>query len=174
MEKYCPGNAIKELKEDFLNHVMIGVDVDKYTTRFNELARLVSHAVTSESKRIGRYIQGLASSIRINNGNQTMIILLPYFSKTSAINPGYKIEIASGLKVVTNMIVQGWRLELESHTFIIDLIPFGYGGFDVIVRMDWLSNLRAKIVCFEKIVQIPLSNGDILEVHRERPEGNLK
>nr|GFC85906.1 putative reverse transcriptase domain-containing protein [Tanacetum cinerariifolium] len=30
------------------------------------------------------------------------------------------------------------------------------------------------IVCFEKIVQIPLPNGDILEVHGERPEGNLK
>nr|GFB42809.1 putative reverse transcriptase domain-containing protein [Tanacetum cinerariifolium] len=40
--------------------------------------------------------------------------------------------------------------------------------------MDWLSKLRAKIVCFEKIFQIPLSNEDILEVHGERPEGNLK
>ncbi|GJZ61502.1 putative reverse transcriptase domain-containing protein [Tanacetum coccineum] len=40
--------------------------------------------------------------------------------------------------------------------------------------MDWLSNLRAKIVCFEKIIQILLSNGDILEVHGERPEINLK
>ncbi|GKE30320.1 putative reverse transcriptase domain-containing protein [Tanacetum coccineum] len=40
--------------------------------------------------------------------------------------------------------------------------------------MDWLSRLGAKIVFFEKIVQIPLSNGDILEVYGERPEGNLK
>nr|GFC08348.1 putative reverse transcriptase domain-containing protein [Tanacetum cinerariifolium] len=40
--------------------------------------------------------------------------------------------------------------------------------------MDWLSKLRAKIVCFEKTLQIPLSNGDILKVHGERPEGNLK
>nr|GFD33243.1 putative reverse transcriptase domain-containing protein [Tanacetum cinerariifolium] len=40
--------------------------------------------------------------------------------------------------------------------------------------MDWLSKLRAKIVCYEKIVQISLSNEDILEVHREHPEGNLK
>nr|GEV00853.1 putative reverse transcriptase domain-containing protein [Tanacetum cinerariifolium] len=30
------------------------------------------------------------------------------------------------------------------------------------------------IVCYEKIVQIPLPNGDILEVHGERPEENLK
>nr|GFC28257.1 reverse transcriptase domain-containing protein [Tanacetum cinerariifolium] len=51
--------------------------------------------------------------------------------KPSVINPGYKIEIASGIKVVTNMIVQGCRLELEGHTFIIDLIPFGHGSFDL-------------------------------------------
>ncbi|GJV41956.1 putative reverse transcriptase domain-containing protein [Tanacetum coccineum] len=72
------------------------------------------------------------------------------------------------------MIVRGCRLELESHTFIIDLIPFGHGSFDVIIGIDWLSNLRAKIVCFEKTVQILLSNEDILEVHRERLGGNLK
>ncbi|GJW39946.1 hypothetical protein Tco_0065791 [Tanacetum coccineum] len=47
------------------------------------------------------------------------------------------------------MIVRGCRLELEGHTFIIDLIPFGH-------------------------VQILLSNKENLEVHRERPEGNLK
>nr|GFA64051.1 hypothetical protein [Tanacetum cinerariifolium] len=46
--------------------------------------------------------------------------------KPSVINPRYEIEIASGIKVVTNMIVRGCRLELEVHTFIIDLIPFGH------------------------------------------------
>ncbi|GJU62108.1 putative reverse transcriptase domain-containing protein [Tanacetum coccineum] len=45
---------------------------------------------------------------------------------------------------------------------------------DMKIRMDWLSKRRAKIVCFEKIVQILLSNGEILQVHRERPKGNLK
>ncbi|GJT10013.1 putative reverse transcriptase domain-containing protein [Tanacetum coccineum] len=94
--------------------------------------------------------------------------------KPSVISPGNEIEISSDVKVETNKIIQGCRLELEVHTFIIDLIPFGYGSFDVIVGMDWLSKLRAKIVCYKKIVQIPLSNEDILEVHGERPEGNLK
>ncbi|GKB20321.1 putative reverse transcriptase domain-containing protein [Tanacetum coccineum] len=101
--------------------------------------------------------------------------LLPLINmKPIVISPGYVIEIASGLKVVTNIIVRGCRLELEGHTFIINLIPFGHGSFNVIVGMDWLSKLRAKIVCFEKIVLIPLSNGENLEVHRERPKGNLK
>ncbi|GKF11617.1 putative reverse transcriptase domain-containing protein, partial [Tanacetum coccineum] len=94
--------------------------------------------------------------------------------KSSVISLGYEIKIASGLKVETNKIVRGCRLELEGHTFIIDLIPFGHGSFDLIVGMDWLSKLRTKIVCYEKIVQIPLSNGEILVVYRESPEGNLK
>nr|GEV69429.1 hypothetical protein [Tanacetum cinerariifolium] len=72
------------------------------------------------------------------------------------------------------MIVQGSRFELEGRAFIIDLIPFGHGSFDVIVGRDWLSKLSAKIVCYEKIVQIPLSNEENLQVHRERPEGNQK
>nr|GEU82064.1 hypothetical protein [Tanacetum cinerariifolium] len=42
------------------------------------------------------------------------------------------------------------------------------------VGMDWLSRPRAKIVYYEKIVQIPLSNGEILEVYGEHPEGKLK
>nr|GEU64275.1 reverse transcriptase domain-containing protein [Tanacetum cinerariifolium] len=54
--------------------------------------------------------------------------------KPSVINPGYEIKIASGIKVVTNMIVRGCRLELEGHTFTIDLIPFGHGSFDVILQ----------------------------------------
>nr|GEY83346.1 hypothetical protein [Tanacetum cinerariifolium] len=36
--------------------------------------------------------------------------------------------------------------------------------------MDWLSYHRAVIDCYEKIVRIPLPNGEILEVQGERPE----
>ncbi|GKF21382.1 putative reverse transcriptase domain-containing protein [Tanacetum coccineum] len=93
--------------------------------------------------------------------------------KPSVVSPGYEIEIASGVIVETNKIIRGCRLELEGHTFIINLIPFGYGSFDVVVGMDWLSKLRVKIVCYKKIVQISLSNRDILKVHGERPKGNL-
>ncbi|GJS45262.1 putative reverse transcriptase domain-containing protein [Tanacetum coccineum] len=39
--------------------------------------------------------------------------------------------------------------------------------------MDWLAYYRALIDCYEKIVRIPLSNGEILEVQGERPEKDL-
>nr|GEW93234.1 retrotransposon protein, putative, Ty3-gypsy subclass [Tanacetum cinerariifolium] len=41
-------------------------------------------------------------------------------------------------------------------------------------RMDWLLKLRAKIVCYEIIVQILLSNEENLEVHGEHSEAKLK
>ncbi|GKE04040.1 hypothetical protein Tco_1396058 [Tanacetum coccineum] len=49
-------------------------------------------------------------------------------AKPSAINPGYEIKIANGLKIETNKIVCGGGLELEGHTFLIDLISFGHAS----------------------------------------------
>ncbi|GJZ88799.1 putative reverse transcriptase domain-containing protein, partial [Tanacetum coccineum] len=303
MEEYCPDDEIQKLETEFWNHKMVGSNIDGYTARFHELARLVPHMVTPKNQHVNRYIRGLAPEIKAhvtsskpttihravsmanrlttdgikdrifkkqenagnkkrlndhnknrgrddrnkrqrtgrnfaltapeqgqgqcqyagqhskcakcnfhhsgncpvcgrcnpnqgNNRNRAQgrafaqgiaeapqdpnvvtgifflndhfaIVLfdsgadysfistnfLPLINmKPSVISPGYEIEIASCLKVVTNMIVRGCRLELEGHTFIIDLIPFGHGSFDVIVGMDWLSKLRVKIVCFEKIV----------------------
>nr|GEX75046.1 hypothetical protein [Tanacetum cinerariifolium] len=319
MEEYCPDDEVEKLELEFWNHEMVGSDIDGYTARFHELARLVPHMgaismanrlttdgikdgifkkkenarnkkrsndqnrnrgrddrnkrqrtgrnchVCGRCKQVGHFTryctsrvvnerprptcyecgdpnhfrrncprmnqaittggnfpnpvlaiegnpnpgnnknraQGRAFTLGVAEAPQDSNVVTGTFSlndhfatvlfdsgadysfistnflplidiKPSVINPGYEIEIASGAKVVTNMIVRGCRLELEGHTFIIDLIPFGHGSFDVIIEMDWLSKLRAKIVCFEKIIQIPLSNGDILKVHGERPEGNRK
>ncbi|GJU99931.1 putative reverse transcriptase domain-containing protein [Tanacetum coccineum] len=316
MEEYYPDDEVQKLELEFWNHKMVGSDIDGYTARFHELAKLVPHMVTPERKcgavsmanrlttdgikdrlfkkkentgnkrrlndqnrnrgrddrnkreRTREYFgltileQGRAANERPrptcfdcgdpnhfrrnclrmnrattsggncpnpvlaikgntnqgNNMNQALgkafalgvveapqdpNVVMGTFSlndhfatvlfdsgadysfistnflplidmKPCVISPGYEIEIASGLKVETNKIVRGCRLQLEGHTFITDLIPFGHGSFDMIVGMDWLSKLRAKIVCFDKIVQIPLSNGEILEVHGEHAEGNLK
>ncbi|GKE20337.1 hypothetical protein Tco_1431849 [Tanacetum coccineum] len=43
---------------------MVGAGHAAYTDRFHELAKLVPHLVTPESKRIDRYIYGLVSEIR--------------------------------------------------------------------------------------------------------------
>ncbi|GJT72596.1 hypothetical protein Tco_1031882 [Tanacetum coccineum] len=37
-------------------------------------------------------------------------------------------------------------------------------------RMDWLSNHKAKIICHEKVVRIPLPDIKVLRVLRERPK----
>ncbi|GJT49487.1 putative reverse transcriptase domain-containing protein [Tanacetum coccineum] len=93
--------------------------------------------------------------------------------KPSIVNPGYVIEVADGKKVEVDRIIRDCKLELGNSLFIIDLIPLGYGSFDVIVGMDWLSN-KAVIVCHEKVVEIPLEGGGILWVQGERTLGVAK
>ncbi|GJU59808.1 putative reverse transcriptase domain-containing protein [Tanacetum coccineum] len=82
----------------------------------------------------------------------------------------YEIEIASGQLVEIDKVIKGCKLEIEGHVFDIDLIPFGHESFDVIIGMDWLSKDKAKIICHEKLVRIPLSDGKVLRVLGERPE----
>ncbi|GJZ08001.1 putative reverse transcriptase domain-containing protein [Tanacetum coccineum] len=76
----------------------------------------------------------------------------------------YEIEIASGQLVEIDKVIRGCKLEIEGHMFDINLIPFGSGSFDVIIRMDWLSDHKAEIICHEKVVRIPLLDGKIVVV----------
>jgi hypothetical protein len=48
-------------------------------------------------------------------------------------------------------------------------MPLELGSFDIVIRMDWLSANRAEIVCNEKMVKIPLPEGQLLEINGERP-----
>ncbi|GKB80782.1 putative reverse transcriptase domain-containing protein, partial [Tanacetum coccineum] len=80
----------------------------------------------------------------------------------------YEIEIASGQLVEIDKVIKGCKLEIEDHVFDIDLIPFGYRKFDAIIGMDWLSNYKAKIICHESVVRIPLPDGKVLRVVGER------
>ncbi|GJX70713.1 putative reverse transcriptase domain-containing protein [Tanacetum coccineum] len=82
----------------------------------------------------------------------------------------YEMEIASGQLLEIDKVIKGCKLEIEGHIFDIELIPFGHGSFDVIIGMDWLSNYKAEIICHEKVVRIPLSDGKVLRVLGERPK----
>ncbi|GJX93864.1 putative reverse transcriptase domain-containing protein [Tanacetum coccineum] len=92
------------------------------------------------------------------------------------IDLGFKceIEIASGQLVEIDKVIKGSKLEIEGHIFDIDLIPFGHRSFDVIIGMDWLSNYKAEIICHEKVVRIPLPDGNMLRVLGERPEEKVR
>ncbi|GKF37693.1 hypothetical protein Tco_0114451 [Tanacetum coccineum] len=57
-------HEMQKLESDLWNHAMVGVGHAAYTDRFHELARLVPHLVTPESRMIERYVYGLAPHIR--------------------------------------------------------------------------------------------------------------
>ncbi|GKA96053.1 putative reverse transcriptase domain-containing protein [Tanacetum coccineum] len=64
IQEFCPSHEMQKLESKLWNHVMVGAGHAAYTDRFHELARLVPHLVTLESKMIERYVCGLASQIR--------------------------------------------------------------------------------------------------------------
>nr|GEU88250.1 reverse transcriptase domain-containing protein [Tanacetum cinerariifolium] len=59
VEEFCLGNEMEKLENEFWNRTIVGANHTAYTDRFYELAKLVPHLVTPESKLIGRYIHGL-------------------------------------------------------------------------------------------------------------------
>nr|GFA39970.1 putative reverse transcriptase domain-containing protein [Tanacetum cinerariifolium] len=94
--------------------------------------------------------------------------------KTSDLGFSYEIEIASGQLVYIDKVIKGCRLEIDVHVFDIILIPFGSGSFDVIIKMDWLSNHKAEIICLEKVIKIPLLDGKVLRVLGEKPKEKIR
>ncbi|GJS38933.1 putative reverse transcriptase domain-containing protein [Tanacetum coccineum] len=105
-----------------------------------------------------------------NRQNQPMAIE----GEPSDLGFSYAIEIASKQLVEINKVIRDCKLEIEGHTFDIDLIPFRHGSFGVIVGIDWLSRHKAKIVYHEKVVRIPLPQGKILRVLGEKPEEKVR
>ncbi|GJW54275.1 putative reverse transcriptase domain-containing protein [Tanacetum coccineum] len=86
----------------------------------------------------------------------------------------YEIEITSRQLVEIDKVLRGCKLEIEGRVFDINLIPFGSGSSDVIIRMDWLSNHKAEIICHKKVVRIPLQDGKVLRVIGERLEEKMR
>nr|GEV56550.1 hypothetical protein [Tanacetum cinerariifolium] len=63
IEEFCLSHEMQKLETELWNHAMVGASHAAYTDRFHELARLVPHLVTPESRKIERYVYGLAPRI---------------------------------------------------------------------------------------------------------------
>ncbi|GJX63131.1 reverse transcriptase domain-containing protein [Tanacetum coccineum] len=63
IQEFCPSHEMQKLESELWNHAMVGAGHAAYTDRFHELARLVPHLVTPESRMIERYVYRLALQI---------------------------------------------------------------------------------------------------------------
>nr|GEU30875.1 copia protein [Tanacetum cinerariifolium] len=116
----------------------------------------------------GNQARGRAFMLGAEEARQVLNIVTGI--EPSELGFNYEIEIASGQLVKIDKVTKGCKLEIEGHVFDIDLIVFEHGSFDVIIGMDWLSNHKAKLICHEKVVRIPLLDGKVLRVLKERLE----
>nr|GEV55754.1 hypothetical protein [Tanacetum cinerariifolium] len=63
VEEFCPSHEMKKLETKLWNHAMVGAGHVSYTDSFHELARLFPHLVTPKSRKIKRYVYGIALQI---------------------------------------------------------------------------------------------------------------
>ncbi|GJZ97600.1 putative reverse transcriptase domain-containing protein [Tanacetum coccineum] len=94
------------------------------------------------------------------------------FSKYINITPttldtNYDVELADGKSLTANTILRGCTLNLQNHLFSIDLLLIELGSFYVIIRMDWMSEQHAKVMCHEKYIRVPYGN-DVLIIQGKR------
>ncbi|GJW84158.1 putative reverse transcriptase domain-containing protein [Tanacetum coccineum] len=64
IEEFCTSHEMQKLETEPWNHVMVRAGHATYTDGFHELAWLVPHLVTPKSRKIERYVYGLALQIR--------------------------------------------------------------------------------------------------------------
>ncbi|KAJ0588955.1 putative nucleotidyltransferase, Ribonuclease H [Helianthus annuus] len=86
----------------------------------------------------------------------------------------YSIELANGKLVEANEVVRGCVIELGGDEFTLDLLQVELGSFDVVVGMDWLSSNKAEVVCQEKTIRIPMTDGETIAVHGEKRDTPLR
>nr|GEX91556.1 reverse transcriptase domain-containing protein [Tanacetum cinerariifolium] len=149
------------------NQVTLPETVARWLSRWRQLNRAPGQARHCLALEGNRNTQ--------NNGNQAKGRAFSVNAVDALIvSHGYVIEVANGKKEEVDRIIRNCKLELGNSLFTIDLILLGHGSFEVIVGMDWLSKNKAKIVCHDKVVRIPLDVGEILRVQGERTLGGTK
>ncbi|GJT22323.1 hypothetical protein Tco_0892260 [Tanacetum coccineum] len=178
-------HEMQNLESKMWNHVMVGAGHPTYTDRFHELARLVPHLVTPGSRMIKSYVYVLAPQIhrmvaatepktiqkdRSGRDDNKRTRTVNAFATT--MNPVGRENMGSFTLInhfATTLFDLGADYSFVSTTFIplLGLDPSDLG-------MDWLSTNKAKIICHEKVVRIPLPDGNVLRVLGERPEEKIE
>ncbi|GKC72277.1 putative reverse transcriptase domain-containing protein, partial [Tanacetum coccineum] len=181
------GNALQSVgsaKELVIRRKIAGLGFRVKENHQNEGAHRRAYAVVGNPQQKPNVVAGTFllndhyACIIFDSGAEKSFVssaFIPFIDiAPTALNTSYEVELADG------------KVSFVSSAFIpfIDIAPTALNtsyeveladgkvvrSFDVIIGMDWLSYHRAVIDCYEKIVHIPLSNGEILEVQGERPK----
>nr|GEZ90723.1 putative reverse transcriptase domain-containing protein [Tanacetum cinerariifolium] len=76
-------------------------------------------------------------------------------------------------QVAANNGSQGWGNQARGRAFMLGAEE-AHQDSNIMTGMDWLSNHKAKIICHEQVVRIPLLDGNVLRVLGERLEEKVR
>nr|GEX52598.1 hypothetical protein [Tanacetum cinerariifolium] len=146
-KKYCPRTEVKKMEDEFYNLTVKGNDLKTYDypgvlkemlpLRRLKLWRMPLPLLKEDVSYI---TQDLAlSSVILATRERALRKLVP---KSKQQCPR------------ENILAKGQERSLRSER--------SHGSFDVVIGMDWLSKYHAKILCDEKVVNIPIDNETLI------------
>nr|GEX37097.1 reverse transcriptase domain-containing protein [Tanacetum cinerariifolium] len=104
--------------------------------------------------------------VLFDSGADKSFVSIPFASMLNippiTLDTTYDIKMADGNLVGTNIVIQGCTRIFLNQPFEIDLMPIKLYSFDVVIGMDWLSKFHAKIICDEKVIQIPIDEETLI------------
>ncbi|GJR37724.1 putative reverse transcriptase domain-containing protein [Tanacetum coccineum] len=184
--EYCPTTEIQRMEQELWTLTLKGDDIEAYSNRFHELVLMCPELVSTESKEIERHFKDKCPKAR-NHQNDGARARAYVVVENRQQNP----NVVTGTFLLNDhyaciLFDSGVEKSFVSSAFtpFIDIASTALNtsykidcsrkwSFDVIIGMDWLAYHRALIDCYEKIIRIPLPNGEILEVQGVRPEKDL-
>ncbi|GJU67801.1 hypothetical protein Tco_1254060 [Tanacetum coccineum] len=112
------------------------------------IKKLVTDSVTATLEA-----QAVTMASTSNPNRNTDLLELLIEGNVTASKPQ---TLEEAITIAQRLMDQSATLTLLNQPFENDLMPIKLGGFDVIVGMDCLSKYHARIICDEKIVNIPI------------------
>ena len=80
----------------------------------------------------------------------------------------FHVDTAGSISLLADKVYRDCVIEIEGYTFLANLIPISLPNFDIILGMDWLSKNHAELLCYEKIVRIPIEGENPIYVYGEQ------
>ncbi|GKB05664.1 putative reverse transcriptase domain-containing protein [Tanacetum coccineum] len=181
IEEFCPSHEMQKLETELWNHAMVGAGHAAYTDRFHELAWLVPHLVTPESRKIKRYISGALTNEAVRNESIKKVEKRGNVGEPSKDKNGRddnkRTRTRNAFSTTANSVGRentgAWPKRTTCSFFHAPGGPC-HTCFNcnrpghLASGMDWLSNHKAEIIFHEKATRIPLLDGKVLRVLGER------
>ncbi|GKB21683.1 putative reverse transcriptase domain-containing protein [Tanacetum coccineum] len=82
----------------------------------------------------------------------------PVWGCDSRLDRAFIVEIAIGREVEIFEIFEDCSINIDGNEFPVKLMPMCFGGFDVVLGMDWLSDNNAKIMYYRESNKFMVKN----------------
>nr|GFB07137.1 putative reverse transcriptase domain-containing protein [Tanacetum cinerariifolium]GFB07173.1 putative reverse transcriptase domain-containing protein [Tanacetum cinerariifolium] len=179
--EYCPATEIQKMEQELWTLTLKGDDIEEKDCRVRPLQDMTYYGCGEKGHFKDKCPKGRNQQNEGARGRAYVVVE----------NPQQNPNVVAGTFLLNNhyaciLFDSGAKKSFVSSAFtpFIDIAPTSLNtsyeveladgkvvrSFDVIIGMDWLSYHQAVIDCYKKIVRIPLSNGEILEVQGERPK----